>query len=212
MSEKNFSIPASFSAEQTALAKELACDLKEQLAAKPKRLKHSLGVAQTAYDLALVYGVDPFDAYVAGLLHDWDKAVPMPELIERAKGFGIDLGVEYSLVEPLLHGMVAAQELPALYPWLSVEILYAISVHTTGAAQMSALDMVLFVADGIEPGRKAVPAIESLRKHVGKVSLTQLFWESFSGGIVYVIETNRYLWPGTIDIYNSWVARAGAQE
>ncbi len=212
MSEKSFSIPEAFSAEQTALAKELVHDLKEKLAAKPKRFNHSLGVAQTAYDLALVYGVDPFDAYVAGLLHDWDKAVPMPELIERAKGFNIDLGVEYSLVEPLLHGMVAAKELPALYPWLSSEILYAISVHTTGAAQMSALDMVLFVADGIEPGRKAVPAIESLRKHVGKVSLTQLFWESFSGGIVYVIETNRYLWPGTIDIYNSWVARAGAQE
>lgn len=212
MSEKGFSIPETFSAEQTALAKELTRDLKEQLAAKPKRLKHSLGVAQTAYDLALVYGVDPFDAYVAGLLHDWDKAVPMPELIERAKSFDIDLGVDYSLVEPLLHGMVAAKELPALYPWLSSEILIAISVHTTGAAQMSALDMVLFVADGIEPGRKAVPAIESLRKHVGKVTLTQLFWESFSGGIVYVIESNRYLWPGTIDIYNSWVGRAGAQE
>ncbi len=212
MSEKNFSIPEAFSTEQAALAKELVHDLKEQLAAKPKRLKHSLGVAQTAYDLALVYDVDPFDAYVAGLLHDWDKAVPMPELIERARGFDIDLGVEYSLVEPLLHGMVAAKELPALYPWLSSEILYAISVHTTGAAQMSALDMVLFVADGIEPGRKAVPAIENLRKHVGKVGLTQLFWESFSGGIVYVIETNRYLWPGTIDIYNSWVGRAGAQE
>lgn len=205
MSELVLSIPATFTAEQTRVAQGLICDLKAQLASKPKRFTHSLGVASTAYDLAILYGADPYDAYVAGLLHDWDKAVPAADLVGRAKDLGIDLGVDYSLVEPLLHGMVAAKELPGLYPWLSQEILHAIAVHTTAAAQMSSLDMVLFVADGIEPNRKASPGIQKTRDLVGKVSLPDLFWDSFSAGVVYVIETNRYLWPGTIDIYNSWV-------
>ncbi len=198
-------IPASFSAEQTEVVRGLMRDLKEQLASKPKRFTHSLGVAQTAYDLAVIYGVDPYGAYVAGLLHDWDKAVPAAELVERAKALNIDLGVDYALVEPLLHGMVAAKELSGPYPWLSPEILRAIAVHTTAAKEMSSLDMVLFVADGIEPNRKASPGIQKTRDLVGKVSLADLFWDSFSGGVVYVIQTNRYLWPGTIDIYNSWV-------
>ena len=205
MSELALSIPATFTAEQTQVAHGLICDLKAQLASKPKRFTHSLGVANTAYDLANLYGADPYDAYVAGLLHDWDKAVPAADLVGRAKDLGIDLGVDYSLVEPLLHGMVAAKELPGLYPWLSREILHAIAVHTTAAAQMSSLDMVLFVADGIEPNRKASSGIQRTRDLVGKVSLPDLFWDSFSAGVVYVIETNRYLWPGTIDIYNSWV-------
>ncbi len=198
-------IPGSFTAKQAQVAQGLICDLKAQLASKPKRFTHSLGVAHTAHDLASLYGADPYDAFVAGLLHDWDKAVPAADLVSRAKDWGIDLGVDFALVEPLLHGMVAAKELPGLYPWLSQEILHAIAVHTTAAAKMSSLDMVLFVADGIEPNRKASPGIQKTRDLVGKVSLEDLFWDSFSAGVVYVIETNRYLWPGTIDIYNSWV-------
>ncbi len=205
MSAPAAQVPTTFTVEQAHVVQGLICDLKEQLASKPKRFTHSLGVAGTAYELANLYGADPYDAYVAGLLHDWDKAVPAADLVSRAKGLGIDLGVDYSLVEPLLHGMVAARELPALYPWLSQDILHAIAVHTTAAAQMSSLDMVLFVADGIEPNRKASPGIQKTRDLVGKVSLEDLFWDSFSAGVVYVIETNRYLWPGTIDIYNSWV-------
>ncbi len=204
MSTSSQQVPASFTVEQRQVVQTLMHDLEAQLALKPKRFTHSLGVAQTAYDLANLYGVDPYDAYVAGLLHDWDKAAPKDELVARAKALDIDLGVDYALVEPLLHGMVAAKELPGLYPWLSAEILQAIAVHTTAAAKMTNLDMVLFVADGIEPNRKASPGIQKTRDLVGKVGLEDLFWDSFSGGVVYVIETNRYLWPGTIDIYNSW--------
>jgi HD superfamily phosphohydrolase YqeK len=62
--------------------------------------------------------VDPFLARVAGILHDWDKVVPDDELVRRARELGIDFGVDLDLVRPLLHGVVAARELPALYPEL----------------------------------------------------------------------------------------------
>jgi hypothetical protein len=38
---------------------------------------------------------------------------------------------------------------------------------------------------------------------VSEVSLEDLFWNAFVGGIVYVIEGGRYLLPRTIEIYNS---------
>ncbi len=38
-----------------------------------KRLHHIEGVAQTAEALARRYDLDPTAAYLAGILHDWDK-------------------------------------------------------------------------------------------------------------------------------------------
>lgn len=178
-------------------------DTRVQLASKQRRLTHSLSVADMSEHLAVLYGVDPFLARVAGLLHDWDKVVPKEELIERAYRLGIDLGVPLHKVEPLLHGMVAARELPDRYPHLPYEVWHAIACHTSAAEDMSPLDMVLFVADSIEPLRRASDGIVRLRNMVGRSSLEDLFWESFVGGIVYVLEGGRYLYPGAIDIYNT---------
>ena len=198
---------ATFSHEQQARIERIEKDLREQLKSKPKRLAHSLSVSDTAVHLALLYDVDPYDAKVAGLLHDWDKALAPDELLERARGMGIDMGVDLELVRPLLHGIVAARELPVLYPDLDPAVFQAISRHTTGAADMSPLDEVIFVADGIEPLRKDTPGIHRSRELVGSASLEDLYWDAFAGGIVYVIETQRYLYPGTIEIYNALVAK-----
>ena len=178
-------------------------DTRSVLAPKPRRLDHSLSVARTAEHLAVLYGVDPYLSRLAGLLHDWDKVVPKDELIQRARHFGIDLGVPLESVEPLLHGMVAARELPQRYPHIPREVWHAIDCHTSAAEDMGPLDMVLFVADGIEPLRRESAGIRKTRSLVGKVSLEDLFWNAFVGGIVYVLEGGRYLLPRTIDIYNT---------
>ncbi|MBO7673459.1 MAG: bis(5'-nucleosyl)-tetraphosphatase (symmetrical) YqeK [Atopobiaceae bacterium] len=178
-------------------------DTRSRLAPKKHRLDHSLSVAKTAEHLAVLYGVDPFLSRVAGLLHDWDKVVSVDELLDRARYFGIDLGVPLQSVEPLLHGMVAARELPERYPHLPHEVWHAIACHTSAAEDMNPLDMVLFVADGIEPLRRASEGIQQTRDMVGRVSLEDLFWNAFVGGIMYVLQTGRYLYPRTIDIYNT---------
>lgn len=194
---------SSYTAAQARTIERLEADLRVQLASRKKRLAHSLSVAETAEALALAYDADPFLARVAGILHDWHKAYDNDELVARASALGLDLGVDLSLVAPLLHGMITARELPARYPELPEEVWRAIAVHTTAAPEMSPLDEVLFVADGIEPLRPASPGIESTRALVGKASLDDLFWHSFVGGIVYVLEGGRYLFPGTIDVYNA---------
>lgn len=181
-------------------------DTRSQLASRRHRLDHTLSVARTSEHLAVLYGVDPFLARLAGLLHDWDKVVPKDELIARAQYFGIDMGVPLESVEPLLHGMVAARELPERYPHIPHEVWHAIACHTSAAEDMNPLDMVLFVADGIEPLRRASEGIQHTRDLVGKVSLEDVFWNAFVGGIIFVLQTGRYLYPHTIEIYNTLAA------
>lgn len=203
-----------YCAEQRELIARLEQDLRVQLAHKQHRLAHSLSVASCAEGLALLYGVDPYKARLAGILHDWEKALTGEKIVARARELGIDMGVDLELVAPLLHGIVAARELPARYPEVPPEVWHAVKVHTTAAPQMSPLDMVLFVADGIELLRPKTPGIEASRALVGSTALADLFWESFVGGIIYVLKGSRYLWPGTIDTYNRLAAareRAGAR-
>ena len=194
---------AVFAPWQSASIKRITNDVKQRLKDKPHRLAHSISVARTAERMATIYDVDPYLATVTGLLHDWDKIVPKEELILRAQHYGIDLGVSLERVEPLLHGMVAARELPDRYPQLSHDVWHAISCHTSACEDMSPLDMLIFVADGVEPLRRPSQGITQTRDMIGKAPLEDVFWNAFVGGIVYVLDTGRYLYPGTIDVYNT---------
>lgn len=194
-----------YSKAQKAQIADYEADLERQLCAKLARYRHSLSVGYTAERMALIYDVDPFSARVAGILHDWSKALPAEEQFMEAERLGLDFGVDLNLVKPLLHGSIAARVLPGRYPALTLDIIQAIDRHTLGASDMSPLDMIVFVADGIEPLRKKNPVLDAQRKMVGKVSLEELYWQSFCDGVAYVIDTQRYLYPGTLAIYNEHV-------
>ncbi len=200
---------APYDREGRELVARLEADLQAHMERqKPQRYRHSLSVARTAEQMALAYGVDPLDARLAGILHDWDKVLSPDEQIALARRLGVDLGVEPQLVQPLLHGLTAARHLPARYPELGAPVWQAIERHTVGHADMTDLDMVIFVADGIEPGRRDVAAIRAVRDLVdARAPLAEVFWASFARGIAYVIDTERYLYPGTLDIYNQLVLR-----
>ena len=193
-------------AEQRLITR-LEDDLRQHMErAKPGRYLHSLSVAQTAEQMALAYGVDPLLARAAGILHDWDKVLSAAEQVAQARRLGVDLGVDLELVQPLLHGMTAARHLPDRYPELDAAIWL-------GAADMTDLDVVVFVADGIEPRRRGVEAIAEVRGLVdARTPLAETYWSSFYHGVSYVIETQRYLFPGTLDIYNTLALRRRAEK
>lgn len=186
--------------DQLVHAREL---LEVRMAGNRKRYQHSLGVAQTALKLARTYGVDEFDAAAAGLVHDWDKVLDDSELVARALHYGLKIAGSPSAATPLLHGPVAAYELPQLFPEFSQAVFQAVDRHTVGACDMTPLDMVVFVADAIEPNRHGDYAV-ALRDMVGKVSLDELFFSCFAQGLVYVIQSGRYLYPTAIQIYNHY--------
>jgi predicted HD superfamily hydrolase involved in NAD metabolism len=125
----------------------------------PARFAHVCRVADTSERLARRHGVDPDRARLAGLYHDWAREMPAAELL----GWAERLHLPSAVAPAVLHGPVAARLLPDL-PGLDATVRQAIDRHTTGAPGMSQLDMVLFVADLIEPGRRfdGVEAIRAL--------------------------------------------------
>lgn len=180
--------------------------LRTRMKDKPRRFEHSLGVTETAVKLAETYGVDTFDAAAAGLLHDWDKVLDDHDLLARAAQYNIPIAGSPAAAVGLLHGPVAACELAHLFPELNEGVFQAIARHTIGATDMTPLDMLVFTADAIEPHRHGSYA-DDLRALVGTASLTELFFQTFSQGLVYVISGGRYLYPTAVDIYNSYAER-----
>lgn len=180
--------------------------LQVRMAGNVRRYTHCLGVARTCADLARVYDVDVFDAVLAGLVHDWDKVLDDHELLARAAQYGVSVVGSPTAAVGLLHGPVAAYELPHIFDAISPDVCQAVCRHTVGARDMTDLDMVVFVADAIEPGRHGSYA-ERLRGLVGAEPLEELFFQTFAQGLVYVISGGRYLYPTAIDIYNSYAAK-----
>ena len=169
-------------------------DLKKRL--KPKRFEHARGVSKTAASLAETYGVDVRKARLAGLLHDWDKEYGDDEIRERARALGVDVDPYVLDTMPrLLHGPTAAAELVRAYPDLSA------------AVGMSDLDMIIYIADAIEPSRD-FDGLDELRAAIGAVPLEELFMMTFNHILLTLVERRRRLHPATVEVWNHYVARS----
>lgn len=128
-----------------------------------KRFFHSLLVASTARQLAEKYGVDPDDAALSGLIHDCAKALPLPQMQQIALDVVLPVDEATLANDNLLHGPVGSVLAKSQYGIQNEEILSAVFCHTTGKPGMSTLEMILFLADKIEPSRKPYPALETIR-------------------------------------------------
>lgn len=180
--------------------------LKDRVSAR--RYEHSLGVAKTAKSLAKAYGyADAKKARMAGLVHDWDKGYVGDDARKRAVQVGAQ--VDPAVLESmpwLLHGPSGAMALRAEFPELGEEVFRAVERHTSGAVGMSELDMIVYVADLIEPTR-TFQDVESVRALVGKGSLEDLFFASFKCVLSFLVEHDRSVHPATVEIWNHYAQR-----
>ncbi|HBC4834740.1 TPA: bis(5'-nucleosyl)-tetraphosphatase (symmetrical) YqeK, partial [Enterococcus faecalis] len=83
------------------------------------------------------------------------------------------------------------------------EILQAIRVHTTGAAKMSLLDKIIYVADYIEPGRD-FPGVKEARE-IALVDLDAAVAYETKHTLLHLIEQEHKIYPKTLETYNQWV-------
>ena len=130
----------------------------------PRRLAHTMGVAETAERLAPMCGVDPRRARLAGLLHDCAKSMPLDQMRALVAERLPDLDQAELETRQILHapaGMILAQD---EYGVRDPAILSAIRKHTVGAGDMSPMDALIYVADFVEPGREPFPGLEKARR------------------------------------------------
>ncbi len=168
-------------------------------------LRHSLATAEQAAHLATVYGVDPELARLAGLLHDWSREEGDERLTQAAQDSGVELTEVDRVVPYLLHGQVGAAAAAKALPDLPGEVAHAISLHTMGARVMTDLDMVVYLADILEPGRRH-PGLDELRELVGVVPLRELYAEAYAASIRHLVSSRKYIHPTTVEAWNAIVA------
>ena len=177
---------------------------------RPKRLKHCLGVAQTAVELAEKYGADPVKAEIAGLLHDCSKGLNEEEMVRAAYAYGLHPDV-YQLDSPqLLHPYVSAEMAKQDLGVTDEEVLNAIRRHMCGAPDMTTLDAVVNLADYIEPNR-SYPDVDEIRQ-MAKGSLFDTLCECLGRTMILTIREGSVVHPDTLTTWNAMKMRAKAQK
>lgn len=163
------------------------------------RLEHSKNTAKEAVKLAKRYGVDPEKAYVAGLLHDAAKGKCRFGLRKLAQEYDMTID-EFEQRNPeLTHGKLGAIMVNRQLGVKDKEILSAIRWHTTGKANMSMLEKIIYIADIIEPGRN-FDGIDAIRK-LAKANIDDAMILALESVMKFVHSKGFALHPKSIEAY-----------
>ncbi|MDR1389211.1 MAG: nicotinate (nicotinamide) nucleotide adenylyltransferase [Treponema sp.] len=129
-----------------------------------ERFLHSRGAALMARDLALRFGLDPGEAYLAGIAHDLGRSLGRKKLLALVERDGMPVSALERKKPGLLHGRAAAVLLRERFKLHNKRVLEAVALHTSGAAGMGPLAMAVFIADKIEYSREARRGVPALRE------------------------------------------------
>ena len=160
-----------------------------------QRFEHTLGVEKTAVEMARAFGVDEDRAALAGLLHDCAKCMPLERMIKAAKHEDVDPMMKES--KALMHAVAGRCVARDVYNVEDEAVLDAIRWHTTGRADMTALDKIIYLADMIEPNRKPYPGLEELRK-LCMEDLDKAMHTALRMSLEHVKEQGKTLHPDTM--------------
>lgn len=168
------------------------------------RYAHSLAVSRQAEKLAVHLGADADKARVAGLLHDILKDTPPETLLQMLREFGILLK-PVDEEAPLLHAQAGAAFLQRILGIQDADILNAVRYHTTGRADMSALETAVFLADFTSEDRQ-YPDVDVMRR---------LVWEDPTEAIRYALaytlcdraQKKGMIHPDALALYNQTIGR-----
>lgn len=158
---------------------------------------HSRAVAYRAVEIAKRHGldVDTGKAFLAGLLHDNAK--------ERLSLDGFIVPSD-AVGSPVLHQFLGSVKAKRDFKIEDSEILSAINYHTTGRANMTTLEKLVYCADMLSEDR---PCIENLLK----VIMTDFeigFRSCLASSYFYVLSKKRGMYPLTQQAFDYYIKNA----
>lgn len=176
--------------------------LKEKL--DDYRFLHSLNVAESAYNLALMYGADEDKAYLIGLLHDIMKNAPKNEQLQIMENGGIILTQAEKNNPKLWHAMAGECYLRDVLEIKDEEILGSVRYHTTGKASMSLMEKIIYVADYISAERN-YPDVEVMRYKALTQGLEEASLYSLQYTIKKLSQEKGIIHTDSVDFYNELI-------
>lgn len=177
---------------------------KVKSAMSEKRFQHVLGVEKAAITLAEIYQGDVTKASLAGLLHDYAKERSDQDFIEKIKAENLDPDL-LKWGNNIWHGIVGAYFVAEELGIQDAEIFSAIQKHTTGAANMSLLDKILYVADYIEENRNFPGVLEARKVAFENLDAAVSFETQHT--LSYLVEKAAPIYPKSLETYNHYVAK-----
>ena len=179
------------------------------------RYLHTLSVAKECKKLASIFNIDEAKLVASAYLHDITKDMSIDEQLKLCQSFGIQLDKATLNSPKTIHSFTAPLLIQKDFSEYADEcILNAVRYHTTGRADMTIYEKLLYIADYIEPTRKFEDCIK-LREFFYKDNkdiqkrLDQTILLSLKYTISDLLESNSAIHPETLNAYNYLLLKSG---
>lgn len=122
-----------------------------------KRLRHIFGTEDQALELASIFDLDremTEKVRVAAILHDITKYYTATEHMDYLESLGVELDADTLESEKTMHQLSGAYKARELFSdRVDDTVFNAIRYHTTGRADMTLSEKIIYLSDYIEPTR-----------------------------------------------------------
>lgn len=166
------------------------------------RYIHSMNVAKRARELAKIYGVDEDKAYLAGVLHDITKETDSDIQEKYIEDYGIILSDLEKMNKKVYHQMSGAGYVRTVLGIEDKAVLSGIRYHTTGHADMTDFEMIIYLAD-LTSAERSYPDVELVRELTDKSLLDGMLY-ALRFIITDLADKDSLIHPDTLHCYN-WV-------
>ena len=175
---------------------ELYQEVKKRLS--DKRFAHSECVVKRAIEYAEAYHVDVNMVKLVAISHDIAKELTDEEIKEYIEKYKIELDSVEKENPNLVHAKIGAYICKENYGF-SEDMCNAIKYHTTGRANMSILEKIIYLADATEESRKYCSDhyVEIIKEDIDMGMIEICKWV-----INHLLENNRVIHPDSILCYN----------
>jgi len=171
----------------------------------PERYEHTLGVAYTAACMGMIWGADPLECELAGLLHDCAKNMSYEDLIKGCEEAGIPLTQEELSSPQIIHAIYGAWLVEFRYGINDEDIINAVRFHTTGRVSMSLLEKIIFISDFIEPLRTKAACLKDARNLAFK-DIDRCMHLILVDTFEYLDSAGKHVEKNTVEAYNYFKA------
>ena len=162
----------------------------------PNRVAHVLGCRDCAIELAWLYGENETDAARAGLLHDITKAIDGPLQLTLCAEYGMILDTFSRKYPKTLHALTGSLVARRIFGE-NENVVSAICHHTTGRANMTKLEKIIYIADYVERNRD-FPGVEEMRK-LAYTDLDAAVLMGLQSAVAHVRRQGQGLAPATVE-------------
>lgn len=163
-----------------------------------KRFKHSEAVVKRAIEYAQIYNVDINTIKLVAIVHDIAKELTSEEVNKYIQKYNIVLDNIEKLNESLIHAKIGAYICKNEYNFTE-DMVNAVKYHTTGRANMSILEKIIYLADATEENRTYCSSnyVDIVKKDIdqGMIEISKMV-------INRLLEQNKIIHLDSIVCYN----------